>query len=150
MVATRCSRCPPPPVTGCWRRRTAAPCAAIVTSSDLEAGYAADGYARLKGLGAVSVSYGPGVLSMINAIAGAWVERSPVVIINGGPSAGDLSNQSDLGILFSHSAGTADLDRSLFRDITAAHERASTAAAVPHGGRPCHRRRAAAEAAGVH
>jgi indolepyruvate decarboxylase len=122
------------PAATCDRLLEAAaggPVATVVTSSDLEAGYAADGYARIKGLGAVSVSYGPGILSMINAIAGAWVERSPVVIINGGPSAGDLSNQSDLGILFSHSAGTADLDRSLFRDITAAHERASTAAAVP-------------------
>jgi indolepyruvate decarboxylase len=53
----------------------------VVTGSDLEAGYAADGYARTKGLGAVSV--GVGALSMINAIAGAYVERSPVVVING-------------------------------------------------------------------
>jgi indolepyruvate decarboxylase len=49
-----------------------------VNASDLEAGYAADGYARTKGLGAVAVSYGVGTLSMINAIAGAHVERSPV------------------------------------------------------------------------
>src|ERR1700751_571318 len=55
---------------------------AVVTASDLEAGYAADGYARTRGLGAVSVSYGVGTLSMINAIAGAQVERSPVVVVN--------------------------------------------------------------------
>src|SRR3979409_184825 len=48
----------------------------VVNASDLEAGYAADAYARTHGLGAVSVAYGVGALSMINAIAGAYVERS--------------------------------------------------------------------------
>ena len=60
----------------------------VVTASDLEAGYAADGYARTKGLGAASVAYSVGALSMINAIAGAFVERSPVVVVNGGPTPG--------------------------------------------------------------
>ena len=62
----------------------------VVTASDLEAGYAADGYARTKGLAAVSVANGVGTLSLINAIAGAYVERSPIVVINGGPTA-DIS-----------------------------------------------------------
>src|SRR5262249_57288814 len=56
----------------------------VVTASDLEAGYAADGYARTKGLGAAALADGVGALSMINAIAGAFVERSPVVVDNGG------------------------------------------------------------------
>ena len=43
----------------------------VVNSSDLESGYAADGYARVRGLSAVSVSYGVGTLSLVNAIAGA-------------------------------------------------------------------------------
>ena len=73
----------------------------IVTASDLEAGYAADGYARTKGLGAVSVAYGVGTLSMINAIAGAYVERSPVLVINGGPTAANLANLHQFDILFS-------------------------------------------------
>src|SRR5947209_1191400 len=64
----------------------------VVNASDLEAGYAADGYARTKGLGAVSVAYGVGALSMINAIAGAYVERSPVVVVNGGPTKGNVSD----------------------------------------------------------
>ena len=41
----------------------------VVAASDLEAGYSADGYARTRGLAAVSVAYGVGTLSMINAIA---------------------------------------------------------------------------------
>ena len=56
----------------------------VVTNSDLEAGYAADGYGRAHGLSAVAVSYGPGNLSIVNAIAGAYLERSPVVVISGG------------------------------------------------------------------
>ena len=43
----------------------------VICSSDLEAGYAADGYARMKGLAAVAVARGVGTLSLANAIAGA-------------------------------------------------------------------------------
>ncbi|MDH3509754.1 MAG: thiamine pyrophosphate-binding protein [Gammaproteobacteria bacterium] len=57
----------------------------VATCNELNAGYAADGYARLKGLGAVAVTYGPGSLSLVNAVAGACAERVPVVVICGGP-----------------------------------------------------------------
>ncbi len=77
----------------------------VICASDIEAGYAADGYARMRGLGAVAVARGVGVFSLANAIAGAHAERSPVVLINGGPSAGELSQQQTLGVRYSHSAG---------------------------------------------
>ena len=77
----------------------------IICASDLEAGYAADGYARMRGLGAVAVARGVGVFSLANAIASAHAERSPVVLINGGPSAGELIQQQTLGVRYSHSAG---------------------------------------------
>jgi len=57
----------------------------IAACNELNAGYAADGYARLTGLGAVAVTYGPGSLSLVNAVAGAYAERVPVVVICGGP-----------------------------------------------------------------
>jgi indolepyruvate decarboxylase len=113
----------------------------VVTSSDLEAGYAADGYARTRGLSAVSVTYGVGTLSLVNAIAGAYVERSPVVVINGGASASDLASFRNDGFLFSHSIGrevmqTGDVadqdvfnihtDRTIFREVTAYAKRAET------------------------
>jgi indolepyruvate decarboxylase len=90
----------------------------IVTSSDLAAGHAADGYARIRGLGAVAVTYGVGTMSLLPAIAGAYVERSPVVVINGGPSALDLQVQRDLGSLFSHSIGHTQSDMVMFREVT--------------------------------
>src|SRR5438034_10706424 len=43
--------------------------------NELNAGYAADGYARLKGIGALCVTYSAGALCAVNAIAGAFVEK---------------------------------------------------------------------------
>ncbi|PZR08447.1 MAG: hypothetical protein DI536_25055 [Archangium gephyra] len=103
----------------------------VVTASDLEAGYAADAYARVKGLSAVSVTYGVGTLSLIAPIAGAFVERSPVVIINGGPSAEDLRIQKEAGSLFSHSNGREKSDLTMFREVTAYAGRAATPDEVP-------------------
>jgi indolepyruvate decarboxylase len=103
----------------------------VITSSDLGAGYAADGYARTRGLGAVSVTYGVGTMSLLSAIAGAYVERSPVVVINGGPSGEDLQLQKDLGALFSHSTGRTQSDLVMFREVTEYAERAERASDVP-------------------
>jgi indolepyruvate decarboxylase len=49
------------------------------------AGYAADAYARINGLGCVAVTYCVGGLSACNSIAGAYAEKSPVVVIGGSP-----------------------------------------------------------------
>ena len=57
----------------------------VAACNELNAGYAADGYARLKGLSSVAVTCGPGSLSLVNAVAGAYAERVPVVVICGGP-----------------------------------------------------------------
>jgi len=103
----------------------------VVTASDLEAAYAADGYARTKGLGAVSVAYGVGTLSMINAIAGAYVERSPVVVINGGPTAANLANLHQFDVVFSHSIGQDATDLNAYKLVTAYAARAGAVAEVP-------------------
>ena len=103
----------------------------VVTASDLEAGYAADGYARTRGLGAVAVAYGVGTLSTINAIAGACVERSPVVVVNGGPSAGHLDRLKNFDVVFSHSIGRPDTDLKAYGLVTASAARAGTLSDVP-------------------
>lgn len=58
----------------------------IAACNELNAGYAADGYARLRGLGAVAVTYGPGSFSLVNSTAGAYAESVPLVVISGGPA----------------------------------------------------------------
>ncbi len=58
------------------------------------AGFAADAYARVNGMGAVCVTYGVGGLSVANSIAGAYAEKSPVVMISGAPGVAErASNQ---------------------------------------------------------
>jgi hypothetical protein len=73
----------------------------------LEAGYAADGYARLRQIGVVSVSYGVGTLCLVNAVAGSLAEKIPLVVVNGGPSERELWVERNQGVLFSHSTGRA-------------------------------------------
>lgn len=58
----------------------------VGNANELNAGYAADGYARIKGLGALLTTYGVGELSAINATAGSYAENVPVIHIVGAPS----------------------------------------------------------------
>jgi indolepyruvate decarboxylase len=53
--------------------------------NELNAGYAADGYARIKGVAALSTTYGVGELSAINAIAGSYAEHLPIFHLVGMP-----------------------------------------------------------------
>ena len=56
------------------------------------AGFAADAYARVHGMGAVCVTYCVGGLSLCNSIAGAYAEKSPVVVISGSPGLSERVN----------------------------------------------------------
>ena len=56
------------------------------------AGFAADAYARINGMGAVCVTYCVGGLSVCNSIAGAFAEKSPVVVISGAPGLNERVN----------------------------------------------------------
>ncbi|MCU0877234.1 MAG: thiamine pyrophosphate-binding protein, partial [Pirellulaceae bacterium] len=56
------------------------------------AGFAADAYARVHGMGCVAVTYCVGGLSVCNSIAGAYAEKSPVVVISGAPGLGERIN----------------------------------------------------------
>ena len=56
------------------------------------AGFAADAYARLNGMGVVVVTYCVGGLSLTNSVAGAYAEKSPVVVISGAPGLAERPN----------------------------------------------------------
>jgi len=62
-------------------------------ANELNAGYAADGYARIRGIGALCTTFGVGELSAINAIAGSYAEYVPVVHIVGAPASGAQAAQ---------------------------------------------------------
>lgn len=63
-------------------------------TNELNAGYAADGYARVKGFGAIVTTYGVGELSAINAIAGAYAENVPVITVVGVPRTKNIKNKT--------------------------------------------------------
>lgn len=74
--------------------------------NELNAAYAADGYARIKGKSAVCTTYGVGELSAINGIAGCYAENLPVFHIVGMPKCSVLQN----GNLIHHSLGNGEFD----------------------------------------
>lgn len=57
----------------------------VGTTNELNAAYAADGYARRRGISALLTTYGVGELSALNGIAGAAAEHVPVISIGGAP-----------------------------------------------------------------
>ena len=65
----------------------------IGCSNELNAGYVADGYARVKGYGAVVTTFGVGELSAMNAIAGSYAENIPVIHIVGVPTTNNIENK---------------------------------------------------------
>lgn len=83
--------------------------------NELNAGYAADGYARLNGAGAAVVTYGVGGLSIINAVAGAFAEHVPVIIINAAPPA----RRRESGAMVHHLVSNYYLQLDIFKKITA-------------------------------
>jgi indolepyruvate decarboxylase len=91
-------------------------------------GFAADAAARMRcGLGVVAVTYGAGALNVANAVAGAYAEKSPVVVISGAPGRGEAGR----GLLLHHQAKTLDSQYRIFREITCAQARLDDAAAAP-------------------
>lgn len=88
--------------------------------NELNAGYAADGYARLNGIGALCVTYSAGALCAVNAIAGAYVEKVPVVLINGAPSIKRTLTFEQTGFTAHHFISGRQTDLQVFEYITAA------------------------------
>ena len=88
----------------------------IGTTREDTAGFAADGYARCLGMGALAVTYGVGALNTVNAVAGAYAESSPVIIISGAPG---VSEQRDDPLLH-HRFGPFTFQREIFERITCA------------------------------
>ena len=90
----------------------------VNTCSELNGGYAADGYARIAGLGALCVTYGVGGFSAYNAVAGAFAERAPLVVISGGPRRGLRGRLHPY--LLHHTIGDMNLQHDIFEKITQA------------------------------
>ncbi|PWY56700.1 pyruvate decarboxylase [Legionella qingyii] len=85
--------------------------------NELNAGYAADGYARIKGVSALIVTFSVGGLSAVNAVAGAFAENLPVIVISGGPNTNSVQDAE----ILHHTLATENYSyvREIFAKITA-------------------------------
>ncbi|QOV22034.1 alpha-keto acid decarboxylase family protein [Anabaenopsis elenkinii] len=95
---------------------TQTPINLICNCNELNAGYAADAYARVKGLGAVCITYGVGGFSLVNAVVGAYAERVPLVVISGAPN----SSVKKTNLLLHHTTGDYNLQLAIMEKITVA------------------------------
>lgn len=91
--------------------------------NEVNAGYAADGYARLKGIGALCVTYSAGALCTVNALAGAYVEKVPLVLINGAPSTEKTITFQQTGFSAHHFISGSETDLQSFEHVTVATAR---------------------------
>jgi indolepyruvate decarboxylase len=97
-------------------------------SHEPSVGFAADAAARiLAAPGVAAVTYGAGALNMVNAVASAYAERSPLVVISGGPGKGESSS----GLLLHHQAKRLDSQMEIYREITCDQTRLDDASRAP-------------------
>lgn len=88
----------------------------INTCDEQGAGFAADAYARLRGLGAVCVTYSVGGLKLANTTAQAFAEKSPVVVISGAPGLEERIQHP----LLHHKVRDFDTQYRIFQELTVA------------------------------
>src|SRR5713226_7547037 len=77
-------------------------------------GFAADAYARIRGIGGICVSYCVGGLNTVNAVACAYAERSPVVVLSGSPGLAERARTP----LMHHMVREFSTQQEVFEKIT--------------------------------
>jgi indolepyruvate decarboxylase len=91
-------------------------------------GFAADAAARMRGgLGVAAVTYGAGAFNIVNAVAGAYAERVPLVVLSGAPAAHEAAS----GLLLHHQVKTLDSQWRVFEELTVARARLDDARQAP-------------------
>lgn len=103
-------------VLSLFSRLEASPLTVVNTCDEQAAGFAADAYARIRGLGAVCVTWGVGGLKIVNTTAQAFAEESPVIVISGTPSTQEYAERA----LLHHMVDGFDTQRRVFEQITVA------------------------------
>ncbi|MCE3006049.1 MAG: thiamine pyrophosphate-dependent enzyme [Rickettsiales bacterium] len=88
----------------------------ITMTHEPSVGFAADGYARVHGLGVALVTYCVGGLNMLNSVACAYAEKSPMLVLSGGPSPSDRRADA----LLHHKVRTFDTQRRIYDEVTCA------------------------------
>ena len=92
------------------------PIQSITMTHEPGAGFAADAYSRINGIGLVCVTYCVGGLNALNAVAGAYAEKSPVVVVSGAPGKKDREKDP----LLHHKVKTFDTQHRVYEEVTVA------------------------------
>jgi pyruvate decarboxylase len=102
----------------------------VYCCNELNCGYSAEGYARACGAAAAVVTFSVGGLSAINAIAGAYAENLPVILVSGAPNTNDRATEH----LLHHTLATHDWSYQLeiSKKLTCAAVAITSAADAPH------------------
>ena len=103
-------------VLGFYEQLLQSPIRLVNTCDEQGAGFAADAYARVRGLGAVCVTYCVGGLKVANTTAGAFAEKSPVVVISGAPGM----KEREKNPLLHHKVREFDTQKKVFEQLTIA------------------------------
>jgi TPP-dependent 2-oxoacid decarboxylase len=103
-------------VLGFYDQLIASELKVVTTCDEQGAGFAADAYARIRGLGVVCVTYCVGGLKVANSTAGAFAEKSPVVVISGAPGM----KEREKNPLLHHKVREFDTQRKVFEQLTVA------------------------------
>lgn len=101
-------------------------------TNEINAGHCADAYARLKGFSAVAVTYGVGAFTLLNSVAGSYVEHCPVMVINGSPTNADQMKSIGEGLLASHMTGDMYSNINVYRHVTVAAELVMSCVDAPY------------------
>jgi indolepyruvate decarboxylase len=99
-----------------YKELESSPIEHVGTTREDTAAFAADAYARWNGIGAMAITYGVGALSVVNPVAGAFAESSPVVVISGAPGVREQREEP----LLHHRFGPFRFQREIFERITCA------------------------------
>ena len=86
----------------------------IIMTHEPCVGFAADAYSRIRGLGLAVVTYSVGGLNMVNAVAGAYAEKSPLIVLSGSPGVQERREKD----LLHHKIKTFDTQRRVYEEIT--------------------------------
>ena len=88
----------------------------INNTDENHSGFAADGYARVNGIGCMVVTYSVGASKVINAVQCAYAERSPLIVISGAPGI----NERQEPFLLHHMVRNFNSQKKMFDEITCA------------------------------
>jgi len=105
---------------------------AVVATHEPHAAFSADAYGRQTGLGVLLVTYGVGGFNAMNGVAGAYAERSPLLVVSGGPPTTYVHGTDPLTPHHHHLVKSASSQMDAYRAVTTQVVRLTDATSAPN------------------